>query len=213
VSRRRALIHIGVTNLATGVAFQARANPPAVAAGFFVGNVSVFGALGVSGGKFAVVKSADGKYHTMHAVEAPEAWFEDFGEGRLVNGSATVHLDPLFAQHIHTDGYQVFLTTYGASQGLDVVSRDAGGFTVQERNRGTSGVAFGYRVVGKRNDIKDERLPVWELPPGIEIPASSQPPGSNAPQPAPPARALPTIVAPQGSSTRSPVQPAPAPRP
>jgi hypothetical protein len=208
---------VGVTNVSTGVAFQARANSPAVAAGFFVGNVSVFGALGVSGGKFAVVKSADGKYRAMHAVEAPEAWFEDVGKARLSNGSATVTLDPLFAQHIHTDDYHVFLTTYGVTQGLDVVAQNAGGFVVQERNRGTSSGRFSWRVMAKRADLKDERMPVWEVPPGADLPASA--PVHAGPQPAPPFRPPQTPASPQGStptpgaSVSPGVQPAPPPRP
>src|SRR5262249_32751766 len=153
---------VGVTNFSTGVAFQARANAPAIAAGFFVGNVSVFGSLGVTGGKFAVVKGADGKYRAMHAVEAPEAWFEDVGKARLINGSATVSLDPQFAQHIDTDSYHVFLTPYDrSSRGLAVTAQNAGGFVVQELNGGTSSGTFSWRVMAKRVDLKDERLPVW----------------------------------------------------
>jgi hypothetical protein len=209
---------VGVTNVSTGVAFQARANAPAIAAGFFVGNVSVFGSLGVTGGKYAVVKGADGKYRAMHAVEAPEAWFEDVGKAKLVNGSATVTLDPLFVQHVRTDDYHVFLTTYGASQGLDVVAQNAGGFVVQERNRGTSSVTFSWKVQAKRADLKDERLPVWEVPPGADLPA--KPPASAAPQPAPPARPA-TAMTPAPTATGTPgksaasatVQPVPPARP
>jgi hypothetical protein len=208
---------VGVTNFSTGVAFQARANAPAVAAGFFVGNVSVFGSLGVTGGKFAIIKSSDGKYRAMHAVEAPEAWFEDVGKAKLVNGSATVTLDPLFAQHIHTDDYHVFLTEYGESNGLYVTAQDTGGFVVQERNRGTSSVTFGWKVQAKRADLKDERMPVWEVPPGADLPASA--PVHAGPQPAPPFRPPQTPASPQGStptpgaSVSPGVQPAPPPRP
>jgi hypothetical protein len=211
---------VGVTNVATGVAFQARANSPAIAAGFFVGNVSVFGSLGVSGGKFAVVKSSDGKYRAMHAVEAPEAWFEDFGKAKLVSGKADVRIDPLFAQHIRTDDYHVFLTSYDpACKGLGVVTQRVDGFAVQELNGGSSGGAFSWRVVGKRADLKDERMPVWEMPPGADLPATPPPPPvSTAPQPAPPSRPVtpppvPETAAPQSGTSTPPVQPAPPPRP
>jgi hypothetical protein len=212
---------VGVTNFSTGVAFQARANSPAVAAGFFVGNVSVFGSLGVTGGKFAVVKSADGKYHAMHAVEAPEAWFEDVGTARLTNGAATVALDPQFAQHIRTDDYHVFLTPGADSKGLYVTNRSATGFTVREQQAGTSDVSFSWRVMAKRGDIKDERLPVWEVPPGADLPASApSPPVSNAPQPVPPPRPVPAPTLPvsgaaasQSGTGSATVQPAPPSRP
>jgi hypothetical protein len=204
---------VGVTNFSTGVAFQARANAPAVAAGFFVGNVSVFGALGVSGGKFAVVKSADGKYRAMHAVEAPEAWFEDVGIERIVNGKAVVKLEPLFAQHTHTDDYHVFLTPYGGLGALRVTVRRMDGFDVEEMDGSDSGM-FNWRVMGKRNDIRDERLPVWDMPPGANMPASPKPPAGQPAQPvqpAPPSRPSSSVTTPQGD-TLNPVQPAPAPR-
>jgi hypothetical protein len=206
---------VGVTNVATGVAFQARANPPAVAAGFFVGNVSVFGSLGVTGGKFAVVKSADGKYHAMHAVEAPEAWFEDVGKAKLVNGRADVRIDSQFAQHVDTGNYHVFLTSYDpACRGLGVVTQRGDGFVVQELNGGTSNGMFSWKVQAKRADLKDERLPVWELPPGADLPAT---PPVITTQPAPPPRpATATTTTQQGSGqspVAQPVQPAPPPRP
>lgn len=97
-------------------------------------------------------------------MEAPESWFEDFGKGQLVNGKATVTLDPEFAALVHGDDYHVFVTTYGASQGLDIMSQSPGGFSVQERNNGASNIAFGWRLVAKRADVKAERLAKFEMP-------------------------------------------------
>jgi hypothetical protein len=161
---------VGVTRANTGVAFQAVALAPATFAGYFQGNVSVFGSLGVTGGKFAVVKSADGTYRAMHAVEAPDAWFEDMGTAQLVNGAATVTLDPLFAEHVRTEAYHVFLTAEADSNGLYVAERTGRGFTVKEQRGGSTSMTFSWRLVAKRADVKGERLPVWELPPAPKYP-------------------------------------------
>jgi hypothetical protein len=222
---------VGVTNVSTGVAFQARANSPAIAAGFFVGNVSVFGALGVSGGKFAVVKGADGTYRGMYAVESPECWFEDVGMGKMVNGKAFITLDPLFAQHVHADtGYHVFITENDENNALHVTAKTVTGFTVQAddatlKAKGKSALqvngTFSWRVMAKRNDIPGERMPVWEMPaltpidpPKLPAPVPLVRKGSiSSPQSAPPPRSAPSPVdvAPQGA-TQSPVQPAPPSR-
>ena len=71
----------------------------------------VFGNFGVSGSKFAVVKGGDG------STGGCTRW----NRRMLVRGlrhrhagerQATVKLDPLFAQHVHTDDYHVFLTEH-----------------------------------------------------------------------------------------------------
>src|SRR5262249_37494020 len=108
------------------VGFQGVAQGGATYAGYFFGDVTIQprvldgqgGNLGVAGAKFAIVRGKDGKYRGMFAVESPECWFEDFGEGKLVNGKASVTLDPLFAQHVHTDRYHVFLTEHGEHNAL-----------------------------------------------------------------------------------------------
>jgi hypothetical protein len=178
----------GVTTTAGTIGFAGAAFAPATDAGYFTGNVSVFGSFAVSGGKFAVVKGGDGQYRGMYAVESPECWFEDFGTGTLAGGTATVKLEPLFAQHVHTDDYHVFLTPHDEEHHLAVKVRAGQGFTVAasasaeavakgKKASDLSGT-FSYRVVAKRNDIKGERLPVWEMP----TPAFTKP---EPPAPAP----------------------------
>jgi hypothetical protein len=164
---------VGVATVAGTIGFAGAAFAPATDAGYFTGNVSVFGNFAVSGSKFAVVKGGDGKYRGMYAVESPECWFEDFGTGTLTGGKADVKLDPLFAQHVHTDSYHVFLTEHDQNSSLHVTGRTTAGFAVQadegavkakgKQLAAVSGT-FSYRVVAKRNDIKGERLPVWEMP-------------------------------------------------
>jgi hypothetical protein len=176
---------VGIARNAGTVGFQALAVSPATYAGYFVGDVSINGNLGVTGSKFAVVKGADSKYRGMYAVESPECWFEDFGTGTLTNGTADIKLDPLFAQHVHTDQYHVFLTENGGTHHhLAVDKQAAGGFAVSadaevaalkgKKAADLSGT-FSYRIVAKRNDIAGERLPLWEMPTAPAIPPPPAP--------------------------------------
>lgn len=54
----------------------------------------------------------------MYCVESPESWFEDFGIGEMVNGSAKIQLDSDFIMLIENNSYHVFLTPEGDSKGL-----------------------------------------------------------------------------------------------
>ncbi len=157
----------------------------------FDGDVVVNGALRVFGSpKNAAVKHpTDGTYRLLYCMESPESWFEDFGEGKLVNGEADVKVDADFAALVHTDNYYVFLTTHNEDGGgLAVTQRRADGFVVQERGKGTSNGTFSSRVVAKRKDIAGERL-AKVAPPKVAPPV--------APIAAPP---LPTRGTGKGSS-------------
>jgi hypothetical protein len=222
---------VGVTNFTTGVAFQAVAHPPAIAAGYFQGNVSVFGSLGVTGGKFAIVKSTDGEYHGMYAVESPECWFEDVGTGTVTVGKADIKFDPTFAAHVHSDDYHVFITEMGENNALHVASKSATGFSVQPdagtvaakgRTAAQVNTTFSYRVMARRSDIAGERFPKWEVPPHTDgmatpLPLSihapqkqhANPPAGSPPPAAPAAQPRPSTT----GSAQAPVQPAPPSRP
>ncbi len=95
----------------------------------------------------------------LYAVQSPENWFEDFGSGTLSGGSATVTLDPGFAQTVNTTvDYHVFITPNGESEGLYVANKTAGGFEVREQHGGHSNIAFDYRIVGRRKGYENVRL-------------------------------------------------------
>ena len=83
----------------------------------------VGGNFGVTGAKNALVPHPDGTHRTMYSLECPESWFEDFGEGRLVNGRAQVALDPDFAAVVQGQNYRVFLTPEGDTNGLYVSAK------------------------------------------------------------------------------------------
>jgi hypothetical protein len=129
---------------------------PAGFAGFFGGNVQVTGTLTASV-KNAVVQFPDRSHRVLHCMESPEHWFEDFGSARLRRGRATVKLDGDFAKVIKPAGYHVFVTPEGDCRGLYVRGKTAASFEVRELGGGGSGVAFSYRIVGRRRDITRHR--------------------------------------------------------
>jgi hypothetical protein len=135
-------------------------------AGLFGGDVMVQGNFTVAPGfaKSGAVQGRDGELHRMYSMESPEAYFEDFGRGKLDStGTATVQLDPEFVNIIEST-YDVFLTEYAAGQNLYVSSRDRDKFEVKSNAPGAAG-EFGYRVVGRRKDLKAGRLEKIAKPP------------------------------------------------
>jgi hypothetical protein len=139
-----------------GLLAQNTAGGPAAS---FFGDVQVQGNFTISGGlKSAAVPHPDGSHRLLYCMESPESWFEDFGEGQLVNGQVEVRLDPDFAVLVEVNGYHVFITPYGESKGLFVSERHVTGFRVCEQQGGTSNLSFAYRVVAKRKDIVADRL-------------------------------------------------------
>jgi hypothetical protein len=155
-----------------GIALFAEDKDGSGFAAFFAGEVRVAGNFIVFGSKSAAVRHPDGSHRLLYCVESPESWFEDFGEGKLVDGKAEVRLDPDFAAVIKSNKYHVFVTSYGNSNGLYVTHRNSKGFRVQEQNGGRSKLTFSYRVVAKRKDIKAERLARVTL---LEHPTSKVP--------------------------------------
>lgn len=107
------------------------------------------------------VTEVDGETRALYAIESPDVWFEDFGSAKLSGGSATVNVDPQFAQTVNLGvEYHVFLTPLGDCNGLYVASKTADGFEVRELGGGTSDIAFDYRIVAKRLGYEETRLEV-----------------------------------------------------
>jgi hypothetical protein len=167
IGRTTAVGYSGITGITTtpgAAAFAGTSTVPGAYAAYFQGLTVVQGNFAVVGGaKSAAVKDATGQHRLVYCVESPEAWFEDFGEATLTNGQASVPLDKTFAEVVHTDRYQVFLTDYGSSGHLSVPSRTVTGFVVQAEKAAASGTV-GWRVVARRADIKGERLAKFDLP-------------------------------------------------
>jgi hypothetical protein len=169
---------IGVAGTAdSGVAVLGENNNPTNPAALFLNNTSsdaivleasgsqgdcVFdttGGMMCSGEKSAMVQLPDQRWVRLYAVESPVNWFEDFGSGTLANGSATIQLDPTFAQTVNTKtDYHVFITPNGESEGLYVANKTAGGFEVREQHGGHSNIGFDYRIVGRRLGYENVRM-------------------------------------------------------
>jgi hypothetical protein len=121
--------------------------------------IDTSGNLDCDGTVSGVVSAGGAQKVSLHAVQSPENWFEDFGSGTLANGVATVTLDPTFAQTVNTGvEYHVFLTPKGDSQGLYVSNETPQGFEVHEQRGGHSSVAFDYRITAKRSGYENKRL-------------------------------------------------------
>jgi hypothetical protein len=133
-------------------------------AGFFVGPVFIDGNLVATGAKSAALAHPDGTVRLTYAIESPESWLEDFGRAELVDGSATVPLDPDFAALIDTGGFHVFVTPEGDCAGLYVIGRTPEAFEVRESQRGRSNVSFSYRVVARRRDLEGQRFALLDQP-------------------------------------------------
>jgi hypothetical protein len=158
---------IGVSNRTAGVlGFSNNVGVYGVGAnyaGIFRGNFLVVG-----GTKAAAVPFPDGTQRVLYCVESPELWFEDFGTAKLKRGRAVVRLDADFAKVIKRGDYRVFPVPEGDCRGLYVRHKSGASFEVRELAGGTSSVAFSYRIVGRRKDIRaqqrfakiDTRLPL-----------------------------------------------------
>jgi hypothetical protein len=155
---------IGTSNALVGVyGFSAnsigvlgRTGNPASQAGYFAGDVTITGNLTLNGMKSAAVPFPDGSRRLLYCMESPELWFEDFGTAKLKGGRSVVKLDADFAKVIKP-GYKVFLTPEGDCRGLFVRRKRATSFEVRELMGGKSAIAFSYRIVGRRKDIKGHR--------------------------------------------------------
>ncbi len=155
----------GTTNTPGTAALAATSTTPSAFAAYFQGFTYVQGDFAVSGNKSAVVPHPDGTHRLLYCVESPEAWFEDFGEGKIVGGRADVKLDPDFAALVHGDTFLVFVTGSDKNgEGLVVTAKRADGFVVEERKGGKGSSAFAWRAVAKRKDNPGKRLERFALP-------------------------------------------------
>ena len=113
------------------------------------------------GTKSAAVTTQGYGQRKLYAVESPEVWFEDFGRAKLVDGAATVAVEPVFAQTVNLEAYHVYLTAVCREPVLLFVAQQTpAAFTVQGVTLGgqPSQCAFDYRLVAKRLGYEKVRL-------------------------------------------------------
>ncbi|MFN7014977.1 MAG: hypothetical protein ACK4ON_11985, partial [Bacteroidia bacterium] len=110
-----------------------------------------------AGTKSTMVKDDEGKNRIMYCTEAPEVLFQDFGEGQLVNGKATIILDDILSKNISDQKpVKVFIQLEGDCNGVYVTKKSNKGFTVVELNKGKSNIKFSWQIIGNRADATDE---------------------------------------------------------
>jgi hypothetical protein len=96
---------------------------------------------------------------------APMRAVERVGEAQLVGGHAFVELDASLAKAMDSSqSYHVFVTPEGDCNGLYVTGKTGSGFTVRELHRGTSTLAFDYRIVGTARQAVPPRPPALRMP-------------------------------------------------
>jgi hypothetical protein len=174
---------VGATAAAGAAAIVGATNGVAGAfAGAFYGPVIVGGDFTVFGAKSAAVPHPDGSHRRLYCVESPDSWFEDFGDGQLVDGIADIAIDPDFAAVVDASKYQVFLTQYDDYHALYVTNRTPLGFRVQAK-AGTGCGAFSWRLVSRRRDIVGERFAPVTIPREPQSPPVPQPQPPDAPLP------------------------------
>lgn len=114
-----------------------------------------------SGTKSTIVNDISEKPVVMFCTEAPEVLFQDMGTAKLVNGKATVKLDPTFAKNIivnENHSLRVFVQLEGNCNGVYVANKTADGFEVVELNGGTSNVSFTWTIYGNRIDETNSKF-------------------------------------------------------
>ena len=130
------------------------------------GNMFLLGSLTQNGLLRDTTPTSTGRKVVAYAPRDSQPAIEDFGEAQLVDGQASVRLDPTFASTLDPRApYLVFITPDGATTGgLYVASKSATGFTVRENGSGRSSVVFDYRIVAKPYGSSAPRLPLYTPP-------------------------------------------------
>jgi len=121
------------------------------------------GGLAGTGTKSCIVRTSKGPT-LLYCQESPEVWFEDFGEGRLVNGYSHIELDQLFLETVTINErhpMKVFIQMQDDCKGTYVKTHKTG-FDVYEMQGGKSSAHFSYRIVAKRKDFEEKRFGVFE---------------------------------------------------
>ena len=117
-------------------------------------NWLVAGDFNVSGTKNRVVETDNYGSRLLYAYETASPMFGDIGDGEIAeDGKCYVSLDPVFAQTISTDGYQVFLQKCGEGD-CYIAERKPNYFIVQ----GTPGLTFCWELKAKQSDFSQRRL-------------------------------------------------------
>jgi hypothetical protein len=136
-----------------------------------------------SGTVSTTVKDTKGDKVVLHCPETPEIYFEDYGEGQLVNGKVHIILDPTIAKNVAINEkhpLRVFIQLRGDCKGTYVTNENATGFDVIELNGGKSNAPFNWHIIANRADevmtsgkisknadVRFEKAPALKSPPKV----------------------------------------------
>jgi hypothetical protein len=146
------------------------------------------------------VKDGQGVDRTMYCSESPEFFFEDYGQGQLVNGQAHINIDSLLAQYVIIDDkhpLRVYIQIEGDEncKGVVVKNKTGNGFDVVEMMGGTSNATFQWHIVcnvadvdlgnGRVSQLADSRFAPMGAPRTLVEGQTAVAPGKKAAAPAP----------------------------
>lgn len=118
------------------------------------GNASVSGSLSVGGTKNRLVNTEDYSKRLLYCYETATPYFGDIGEGVIGrDGLCYVSIDPILAETIELDRYQVFAQPYGENP-VYITERAPGYFVA----KGTPGDSFGWEIKAKQAGYDQRRL-------------------------------------------------------
>lgn len=135
-------------------------------------DVEVGGNFTVSGSKNRKIKTGDYGERLLYAYETPAPLFGDVGDGICDDaGECRIWIDPIFAQTINPNGYQVFLQAYGDGH-VWVSRRESACFVV----RGDPGLAFAWEIKARQIDDNGRRLdsPVFMISNTVDYSVKAQ---------------------------------------
>jgi hypothetical protein len=102
------------------------------------------------------------------APESPEAWFQDFGGGAVVNGIGTVQLDATFLECVtiqNNEQLRIFVTFTSPSPETYYVKKTATGFSVVASGANSEQATFDYFVSARWKGWEKVRFDSVDAPP------------------------------------------------
>jgi hypothetical protein len=122
--------------------------------------VRILGNLQATGAKNAVVETESYGKRSLYSDESAEVYFFDRGKGRLINGEATINLDPVFLETVIIDDKNPMLVQITLTDDCNgvYVKEHQTSFTVKELMGGKSNATFNWEVAAKRRGYEDIRL-------------------------------------------------------
>ncbi|OAD91224.1 hypothetical protein A7A78_13075 [Aequorivita soesokkakensis] len=137
-------------------------------------NVKIAGTGG--GSVSTTMRTANDGERILFAPEAPENWFFDIGEAQLVNGKATVKLDPLFVEVLSTETpFKVFVQGGENTLGNIQLKRnqETKSFTLEDQGGRSNGTVY-YKIYGiwkGKENLRFPELKPEDMPQQVAVPS------------------------------------------